>query len=223
MGEKAASQTSGPRKGRNEMQSVFLHGHVPGKKHFSPRECQLCWRGSGCIPQFWEPSAAGPKIPAFPSPPSWGAGRYGRGTHGPQARQKKERTPQGPPKLEKVGPGRKNLFLPGVLSSDFLQRKSGSPAGVGGAPRGAAPRGFETAPTTRRVRTTGDLAPGPTSGAAGRRSNPAEKKNPPLWSATRGRIPRRRATLSSCFLYVCPGKAGRLALCGGRGLTPAPA
>ena len=65
--------------------------------------------------------------------------------------------------------------------------------------------------------------PGPTSGAAGRRSNPAEKKKPPLWSATRGRIPRRRATLSSCFLYVCPGKAGRLALCGGRGLTPAPA
>ena len=41
----------------------FLHGHVPGKKLFSPRECQLRWRGSGCIPQFWEPSAAGPKIP----------------------------------------------------------------------------------------------------------------------------------------------------------------
>ena len=109
---------------------------------------------------------------------------------------------------------------PGPLSPHF-SGEMGTPAGQAG-PRGAAPRGFETAPTTRRVRTTEDLAPGPTSGAAGRRSNPA-KKEPPLWSATRGRIPRRRATLSSCFLYVCPGKAGRLALCGGRGLTPAPA
>ena len=60
--------------------------------------------------------------------------------------------------------------------------------------------------------------PGPTSGAAGRRSKPApqpkpaEKKKPPLWSATRGRIPRRRATLTSCFLFVCPGKVGHLAL-----------
>ena len=109
---------------------------------------------------------------------------------------------------------------PGPLSPHF-SGEMGTPAGQAGQ-RGAAPRGFETAPTTRRVRTTGDLAPGPTSGAAGRRSNPA-KKEPPLWSATRGGIPRRRATLSSCFLYVCPGKAGRLALCGGRGLTPAPA
>ena len=109
---------------------------------------------------------------------------------------------------------------PGPLSPHF-SGEMGTPAGQAGQ-RGAAPRGFETAPTTRRVRTTEDLAPGPTSGAAGRRSNPA-KKEPPLWSATRGRIPRRRATLSSCFLYVCPGKAGRLALCGGRGLTPAPA
>ena len=109
---------------------------------------------------------------------------------------------------------------PGPLSPHF-SGEMGTPAGQAGQ-RGAEPRGFETAPTTRRVRTTEDLAPGPTSGAAGHRSNPA-KKEPPLWSATRGRIPRRRATLSSCFLYVCPGKAGRLALCGGRGLTPAPA
>ena len=34
----------------------------PGKKFFSARECQLRWRGSGCIPQILEPSAAGPKF-----------------------------------------------------------------------------------------------------------------------------------------------------------------
>ena len=57
-------------------------GHVPGKRFLSPRDCRLRRRGSGCIPQFWEPSAAGPKIPAFPSPPSWWAGRYGRKIQG---------------------------------------------------------------------------------------------------------------------------------------------
>ncbi len=179
----------------------------------------------GTFPPRGRLCAVRPFPSAKPPPPARPAG--GRAVTGVRYRaagqEKKEgEPPQGPPKLEKVGPGRKNLFLPGVLSSDFLQRKSGSPPESAG-PRGAAPRGFETAPTTRRVRTTGDLAPGPTSGTARRRSNPAEKKKPPLWSATRGRIPRRRATLSSCFLYVCPGKAGRLALCGGRGLTPAPA
>jgi len=135
-----ASQTSGPRKGRNKIQFVFCTDMCRAKKLFSPRECQLCWRGSGCIPQFWDPSAAGPKIPTPPSPPGRWAGRYGRGTNGPQARQKKKEDPhQGPPEPEKVGPGRKNLFLPGVLSPDFLQRKSGSPAGVGGAPGALRP------------------------------------------------------------------------------------
>ena len=42
------------------------------------------------------------------------------------------------PKIQRVGTsGHKNGvqgLAPGVLSSDFLQRKSGSPAGVGGEP-----------------------------------------------------------------------------------------
>ena len=66
-----------------------------------------------------------------PSPPSRWAGRYGRGTHGPQARQKRRSPPAGSPQPEKVGPGRKNLFLPGVLSSGFLPKKAGPPPGAG--------------------------------------------------------------------------------------------
>ncbi len=60
--------------------------------------------------------------------------------HGPQARQKKGRTPAGSPQPEKVGPGRKNLFLPGVLSSGFLPKKAGPPPGAGRATGRCAPR-----------------------------------------------------------------------------------
>ncbi len=67
--------------------------------------------------------------PTLPSPPSWGAGRYGRWFMGRRPGRKKRGPPQGPPKLEKVGPGRKNLFLPGVLSSGFLPKKAGLPRG----------------------------------------------------------------------------------------------
>ena len=52
-----------------------------------------------------------------------------------------------------MGPGRKNLFLPGVLSSDFLQRKSGSPAVIGGPPGALRPK-VASEPPTPRVRTT---------------------------------------------------------------------
>ena len=65
--------------------------------------------------------------PTSPSPPSWGAGRYGRWFMGRRPGRKKERTPAGSPQPEKVGPGRKNLFLPGVLSSGFLPKKAGLP------------------------------------------------------------------------------------------------
>ena len=75
-----------------------------------------------------------------PSPPSRWAGRYGRGTHGPQARQKRRSPPAGSPQPEKVGPGRKNLFLPGVLSSGFLPKKAGPPPGAGRATGRCAPR-----------------------------------------------------------------------------------
>ena len=66
-----------------------------------------------------------------PSPPSRWAGRYGRKIQGRRPGRKKERTPAGSPQPEKVGPGRKNLFLPGVLSSGFLPKKAGPPPGAG--------------------------------------------------------------------------------------------
>ena len=59
-----------------------------------------------------------------------------------------------------MNPGSRGL-APGPLSPHF-SGEMGTPAGQAG-PRGAAPRGLVTAPTTRRVRSTAQ-APGPTWG-----------------------------------------------------------
>ena len=87
-----------------------------------------------------------------PPPPARPAG--GRAVTGVRYRaagqEKKEgEPPQGPPKLEKVGPGRKNLFLPGVLSSGFLPKKAGPPPGAGRATGRCAPRAASELPTQR--------------------------------------------------------------------------
>ena len=95
-----------------------------------------------------------------PSPPSWGAGRYGRWIMGRRPGRKKRGPLQGPPKLEKVGPGRKNLFLPGVLPPAFFQRKPGPPR-AGRATGPLRPEAPEKPPTTQRVRSTCRTPPGP--------------------------------------------------------------
>ena len=88
-----------------------------------------------------------------PARPAGGRAVTGVGSWAAGQAEKKRGPLQGPPKLEKVGPGRKNLFLPGVLSSDFLQRKSGSPAVIGGPPGALRPK-VASEPPTPRVRTT---------------------------------------------------------------------
>ena len=117
-----------PSQGPEQNPICFLHGHAPGKKLFSPRECQLCWRGSGCIPQFWEPSAAGPKIPTPPSPPSWGAGRYGRWFMGRRPGRKKERTPAGSPQTRKGGSREEEPLPPWCSFLRLSSKESRAPA-----------------------------------------------------------------------------------------------
>ena len=95
-----------------------------------------------------------------PSPPSRWAGRYGRWFMGRRPGKKRRRTPAGSSQLEKVGPGRKNLFLPGVLSSGFLPKKAGPPPGAGRATGRCAPRAASE-PPTRRVRSPAPACQGP--------------------------------------------------------------
>jgi hypothetical protein len=65
--------------------------------------------------------------PPLPARPAGGRAVTGVGKWAAGQAEKKGGPPQGPPKPEKVGPGRKNLFLPGVLSSGFLPKKAGLP------------------------------------------------------------------------------------------------
>ena len=88
--------------------------------------------------------------PIPPSPPSRWAGRYGRKIQGRRPGKKRRRTLAGSPQPEKVGPGRKNLFLPGVLSSGFLPKKAGLPRRSRRGPPGrCAPRVASEVPTQR--------------------------------------------------------------------------
>ena len=68
-----------------------------------------------------------------PSPPSWGAGRYGRGMQGRRPVSEHRKNLPLATNQREVGPGRREplsalVFFPPA----FFQRKPGSPAGVGG-------------------------------------------------------------------------------------------
>jgi hypothetical protein len=121
--------------------------------------------GRGCVPFRLQP-------PPFPARPAGGRAVTGVGSWAAGQAKKEGGPPQGPPKPEKVGPGRKNLFLPGVLSSGFLQRKPGSPAGVGGGNHVAGP----TLRRSRRPQTWPPPGRRPTG-----RYAPRPVKAPPTW------------------------------------------
>ena len=136
-----------PSQGPEQNPICFLHGHAPGKKLCSPRECQLRWRGSGCIPQFWEPSAAGPKIPAFPSPPTGWAGRYGRKIQGRRPGKKRRRTPAGSPQTRKGGSREEEPLPPWCSFLRLSSKKVGLPRGRRRGPPGrCAPRWLRSHP-----------------------------------------------------------------------------
>ena len=111
----------------------------------------------GVHPQFWEPSAAGPKIPAFPSPPSRWAGRYERWFMGRRPVSEHRKNLPLATNQREVSPGRREplsalVFFPPA----FFQRKPGSPAVVGGGNHVAGP----TLRRSRRpLKRTGRCAP----------------------------------------------------------------
>ena len=98
--------------------------------------------------------------PPLPARPAGGRAVTGVRYRAAGQAEKKRGPSQGPPKLEKVGPGRKNLFLPGVLSSGFLPKKAGPPPGAGRATGRCAPRAASE-PPTRRVRSPAPACQGP--------------------------------------------------------------
>ena len=118
---------------------------------FPPRGNRWTWQVNYpypvCTKRLPQPAQPGGRAPSH--------GRYraaGQDT-------KKAGYPEGYPKPEKVGPGRRKLLLPGVLSSISHMRNGGRRQAP--PPGRCAPR-WVRAPTTCRVPTTGGPAPGPT-------------------------------------------------------------
>ena len=95
-----------------------------------------------------------------PSPPSRWAGRYERWFMGRRPVSEHRKNLPLATNQREVGPGRKNLFLPGVLSSGFLPKKAGPPPGAGRATGRCAPRAASE-PPTRRVRSPAPAGQGP--------------------------------------------------------------
>ena len=98
------------------------------KNSAHPESASFAGAVRGASPNFGSPAQRVPKFLPFPARPAGGRAVTGVRYRAAGQAEKKRGPPQGPPKLEKVGPGRKKLFLPGVLSSGFLPKKAGAPA-----------------------------------------------------------------------------------------------
>ena len=132
-----ASQSFPARRRGKKMRSCFDRLRRP--KHPShPESAGFAGAVRGASPNFGSPAQRVPKFLPFPARPAGGRAVTGVRYRAAGQAEKKRGPSQGPPKLEKVGPGRKNLFLPGVLSSISHRRNGGRRQA---SPRGAAPRG----------------------------------------------------------------------------------
>ena len=145
-----ASQTSGPRKGRNKIQSVFCTDTRRAKNSAHPESASFAGAVRGASPNFGSPAQ---RVPKFLPPPARPAG--GRAVTGVRYRaagqaEKRENPPRVLQTRAGSPEGRNSPLWPSF--PPFLGR-NGGPRRVG-ALRGAAPRGLVRAPPTRRVRST---------------------------------------------------------------------
>ena len=145
-----ASQTSGPRKGRNKIQSVFCTDTRRAKNSAHPESASFAGAVRGASPNFGSPAQRVPKFLPFPARPAGGRAVTGVRYRAAGQAEKREdprrvlQTRAGSPE------GRNSPLWPSF--PPFLGR-NGGPRRVG-ALRGAAPRGLVRAPPTRRVRST---------------------------------------------------------------------
>ena len=130
------------------------------KNSAHPESASFAGAVRGASPNFGSPAQRVPKFLPFPARPAGGRAVTGVRYRAAGQAEKKRGPPQGPPKLEKVGPGRKNLFLPGVLSSGFLPKKAGLPRRSRRGPGALRPE-VASEPPTRRVRRTAPAGQGP--------------------------------------------------------------
>ena len=163
-----------PSQGPEQNPICFLHGHKvnwPKAKRGWPGPCAgqktlltprvpASLARFGVHPPILGAQRSGSQNSCLSQPAQLGGGPLRAWDTWAAGQAEKREDPTGSPKLEKVGPGRKNLFLPGVLSSGFLPKKAGPPPGAGRATGRCAPRAASE-PPTRRVRSPAPAGQGP--------------------------------------------------------------
>ena len=122
-----ASQTSGPRKGRNKIQSVFCTDTRRAKNSAHPESASFAGAVRGASPNFGSPAQ---RVPKFLPPPARPAG--GRAVTGVRYRaagqaEKKREPPQGPPNQSRESRGEK--LSPLALFPPVSREKRGPPPG----------------------------------------------------------------------------------------------
>ena len=164
-----ASQTSGPRKGRNKIQSVFCTDTRRAKNSAHPESASFAGAVRGASPNFGSPAQRVPKFLPFPARPAGGRAVTGVGLWAAGQAEKEGGPPQGPPNQSRESRGEK--LSPLALFPPVSREKRGPPPGRRPTGR-CAPRPVK-APTTRRVRSTAPFPrPGPGGNPRGR-SGPA--------------------------------------------------
>ena len=146
-----ASQTSGPRKGRNKIQSVFCTDTRRAKNSSHPESASFAGAVRGASPNFGSPAQRVPKFLPFPARPAGGRAVTGVGQMGRRPGKKRRRTPAGSPQTRKGG-SREEEPLPPWCSFLRLSSKESRAPARGRAGNGALRPKVASELPTRRVR-----------------------------------------------------------------------
>ena len=122
-----ASQTSGPRKGRNKIQSVFCTDTRREKNSAHPESASFAGAVRGASPNFGSPAQRVPKFLTFPARPAGGRAVTGVGQMGRRPGRKKEDPLQGPLNQSRESRGEK--LSPLALFPPVSREKRGPPPG----------------------------------------------------------------------------------------------
>ncbi len=122
-----ASQTSGPRKGRNKIQSVFCTDTRRAKNSAHPESASFAGAVRGASPNFGSPAQRVPKFLPLPARPAGGRAVTGVRDRAAGQAEKKREPPQGPPVQSRESRG-ENLS-PLALFPPVSREKRGPPPG----------------------------------------------------------------------------------------------
>ena len=136
-----ASQTSGPRKGRNKIQSVFCTDTRRAKNSAHPESASFAGAVRGASPNFGSPAQRVPKFLPFPARPAGGRAVTGVGQMGRRTGKKRRRTPAGSPPTRKGGSREEEPLPPWCSFLRLSSKESRAPRRSRRGPRGAAPQG----------------------------------------------------------------------------------